>query len=132
MKYLLVLLTFALASCTTGATDIGDGMVFAEHDGAGYTGLYVGEGTEPVMPGGCDSAKWNDDYVMTKGLYWRYRDTSVWHISQAPVDGLVYFVVDKKSYRGRQELDPALHGPLTRLEQAEWEQRIPGRYRAPE
>lgn len=132
MKYIFVLLIAALSGCTAGPTDLGDGMVFAEHDGTGYTGLYVGQGTEPVMPGGCDSIKWNDDYVLTKGLYWRYRDTSVWHIAQAPADSLVYFVVDKRRYRGRQELDPALHGPLTSSEQAEWERRIPGPYHAPE
>ena len=41
-------------------------------------------------------------------------------------------MIDKKRYDGRQELDPALHGPLTPQEQAEWERRIPGPYHVPE
>jgi hypothetical protein len=135
MRKLLVLLglTVTLTGCATGPTDVGDGMVFAEHDGAGYTGLYVGNGTEPVIPGGCDSAKWNDAYVLTKGAYWRYRvRQKEFNITQAPADSLVYFVVNKKQYSGRQELDPALHGPLTRQERVAWERRIPGPYHVPE
>jgi hypothetical protein len=135
MKKILALFLFAqvLASCANGySTDVGDGMVFAWYDSLDYTNIYRGEGTEPVIPGGCDSAKWNDRYVLTKGKYWRYSDTLTWHITRVPADSLVYFVVDKKRYDGRQELDPALHGPLTRQERAEWERRIPGPYHVPE
>ncbi|WP_046244907.1 hypothetical protein [Hymenobacter terrenus] len=129
----LLLGAAALASCANGyATDVGDGMTFAWRDSFDYTNIYRGEGTEPVIPGGCDSAKWNDRYVLTKGKYWRYSDTLTWHLTHVPTDSLFYFVVDKKRYDGHQELDPALHGPLTRQEQAEWERRIPGPYHVPE
>ena len=85
-----------------------------------------------MIPGGCDSAKWDSNYVLTKGRYWRYSvRRKEFHIVQPPADSLVYFVIDKKRYDGRQELDPALHGPLTPQEQAEWERRIPGPYHVP-
>lgn len=131
--FALLSAVIALVSCANGySTDLGDGISFAWRDSLDYTNIYRGEGTEPVIPGGCDSAKWNDEYVLTKGAYWRYRGNSAWHITQGPADSTVYFLIDKKQYRGRQELDPALHGPLTQQQQARWEQRIPGRYRVPE
>ena len=131
--FIFFLTIFALASCANGySTTIGDGLTFAWHNSLDYTNIYRGEGTEPVIPGGCDSAKWNNEYVLTKGSYWRYRGSSAWHITPAPADSLVYFVVDKKRYAGRQELDPALQGPLTPAQRVAWEQRIPGNYRVPE
>ena len=132
--HVLLLATTALTSCADGySTDIGDGMTFAWQNSLGYTNIYRGEGTEPVIPGGCDSAKWNDRYVLTKGEYWRYRvRKDVFSIIHPPADSTVYFVVDKKRYDGHQELDPALHGSLTPQEQAAWERRIPGPYRVPE
>ena len=131
---LLLLIAACLAGCANGnSTDMGDGMTFAWQNSLDYTNIYRGEGTEPVIPGGCDSAKWNDRYVLTKGEYWRYRGRrDVFGISYPPPDSLVYFVVDKKRYDGHQELDPALHGPLTKQQQADWERRIPGRYQVPE
>ena len=132
--FALLLVAGILTSCANGySTDVGDGMTFAWRDSFDYTNLYRGDGTEPVIPGGCDSAKWNDRYVLTKGEYWRYRvRKDVFGIIHPPPDSLVYFVVDKRRYDGHQELDPALHGPLTKQEQAAWERRIPGRYRVPE
>ncbi|HEX8506318.1 MAG TPA: hypothetical protein VF630_13200 [Hymenobacter sp.] len=89
--------------------------------------------SSPSSPGGCDSAKWNSRYVLTKGAYWRYKvRKDALGIGQGPADSLFYFVVDKQQYRGRQELDPALHGPLTPQERTEWEGRIPGKYHVPE
>ncbi|GAA4036365.1 hypothetical protein GCM10022409_21590 [Hymenobacter glaciei] len=132
------LLSTALVSCRDGSsTDIGDEMAFSWYGSHDYTNIYHGgaprDGGVPVIPGGCDSAKWNDRYVLTKGEYWRYRvRKDVFGIIHPPPDSLVYFVVDKKRYDGHQELDPALHGPLTKPEQADWERRIPGRYQVPE
>ena len=129
------LLAAALAGCANGhSTDVGTGMVFAWANSPDYTNLYIGEDHEqPVIPGGCDSAKWSSRYVLTKGKYWRYQvRKEAFGIAQVPPDSLFYFVVDKQEYRGRQEMDPALRGPLAPQELAEWERRIPGRFRAPE
>lgn len=136
-RLLMLLIAASLTSCTDGnSTEVGHNMAFAWYDSHDYTNVYYGgdprDGGVPVIPSGCDSAKWNDRYVLTKGEAWRYIDNDVWHITQVPADSLFYFVVDTKRYEGHQELDPALHGPLTRMEQLEWEQRIPGPYHVPD
>lgn len=135
MKRCLIVLAVAigLTGCANGySTEVGDGMVFAWTNSLDYTNLYIGADSEqPVIPGGCDSAKWNKRYVLTKGAYWRYANNNAWHLTYVPTDSQFYFVVDKKRYAGRQELDSALRGPLTRREQAEWEHRIPGPYQIP-
>jgi len=112
-------------------------MAFAWYDSRDYTNIYNGgdpaEGGVPVIPGGCDSAKWNNQYVLTKGHYWRYAvRKKAFGIGQVPSTSMFYFIIDKKKYRGGQELDPALHGPLTQQQRVEWERIIPGRYRVPE
>lgn len=132
-----MLLALALVSCRNGdSTDIGNEMAFAWYNSRDYTNIYNGgdpsEGGVPVLPGGCDYAKWNDRYVLTKGEHWRYANwPKKYHITTAPADGFHYFVLDKKTYGGGQEGDAALHGPLTQAELVEWERRIPGQYKQP-
>ncbi|UOQ73199.1 hypothetical protein [Hymenobacter cellulosilyticus] len=129
----LLLAAVGLSACDNGySTELGDNMTFAWQNSLDYTNLYIGNGTEPVIPGGCDSAKWNSRYVLTKGRYWRYADNNAWQLTSVPPDSLFYFVVDKKRYQGRQERDPAVQGPLTRAQQLDWEKRIPGPYQVPE
>ena len=130
------LLAVTLAGCNGDSTDIGYEMAFAWYDSRDYTNLYNGgdpaDGGVPIIPGGCDYAKWNERYVLTKGKHWRYAN---WdkkrEIPPGKEDDFVYFVLDKASYNGGQEIDPALYGPLTQAEQTEWERRIPGQYREP-
>ncbi|UOQ53981.1 hypothetical protein [Hymenobacter cellulosivorans] len=129
----LLLAASSLSGCNNGhSTEVGGKMTFAWQNSPDYTNLYIGNGTEPVIPGGCDSAKWNSRYVLTKGRYWRYADNNAWQFAPAPPDSLVYFVVDKRRYQGRQERDPALHGPLSPQQQQDWEKRITGPYQVPE
>jgi len=107
--------------------DVGNNMTFAYHNSRDYTNLYLGDGTVPVLPGGCDAAKWNDRYVLTRGEAWRYTSTNAWHVKwKAPT---YYFVVDTELYGGGQEGDPAVKGPLTEEELAAWNRRIPGSFR---
>jgi len=131
------LLLPALGSCRDGrSTDVGNELAFAWYGRHDYTNLYYGgsphDGGVPVIPGGCDYAKWDDQYVLTKGKPWRYAtwDTAH-HIPAVPPGGFVYFVLEKKRYGGGQEIDPALHGPLTPTERAAWERRISGPYQEP-
>lgn len=134
---IVALLMPALMSCRDGSsTDIGDEMAFAWYGSHDYTNIYSGgdprDGGLPVIPGGCDYAKWDDRYVLTKGEPWRYATwNKKYRIPQVPAGGFIYFVLEKKLYGGGQEVDPALHGPLTQAEQAAWERRIPGPYQEP-
>jgi hypothetical protein len=130
------LLAAALVGCNGDSTNIGYQIAFAWYDSRDYTNLYHGGdpsvGGVPIIPGGCDYAKWNERYVLTKGEHWRYANwPGKFDIPPVPADGYHYFVLDKKAYQGRQNEDPALYGPLTQEELAKWERRIPGPFQEP-
>jgi len=125
-----------LRGCGNDSTNVGYQIAFAWYDSRDYTNLYHGgspiDGGVPIIPGGCDYAKWNERYVLTKGEHWRYANWQPrFNIPSKPADGYHYFVLDKQTYSGGQNEDPALHGPLTQQELAEWERRIPGEFREP-
>lgn len=88
------LLVPALLSCRDGSsTDIGGEMAFSWYGSHDYTNIYSGgdprDGGVPVIPGGCDYAKWDDRYVLTKGEPWRYANwNKKCHIPQVPAEAL--------------------------------------------
>jgi hypothetical protein len=118
---LAILLTLSLVSCEP---QISIDSEFTLRHVPGGTGLYIG-GTVPVIPGGCDAVKWNEQYILAKGQRSYYVGRNEYRDKVLPASGDVYFLIDRQRYTNRQELDPGFSGPLTQGEATKWEQKIP-------
>ena len=115
-----MLLTLSLVSCEPQITIDSE---FTLQHVPGGTGLYIG-GTVPVIPGGCDAVKWNEQYILAKGRRSYYAERNEYRGKALPASGAVYFLIDRQRYTNRQELDPGFSGPLTQEEATKWEQKI--------
>lgn len=81
---------------------IKDNFGFFYYENYDYCNIYWGD--LPVIPSGCDSAKWNDKTIVTKSESWRCKSNDE-----------CYFIIDMQKYENdpRQDLSYGVIGPLS-------------------
>jgi len=75
-------------------------------------------GDLPIIPSGCDEAKWDGDIIVARGL--RANHPYAWSDQSRAVEGqMLYFIIHKAAYLtnpAAQELSDGFEGPLSQTE----------------
>ncbi|SFQ82406.1 hypothetical protein [Hymenobacter arizonensis] len=114
---LLSALLVATSACdATNYQRIDEHFEFGYTDRTDYTNVYCGG--LPVIPGGCDEAKWAGDLIVARGL--RSSHPYDWSPQAKAVPGpMLYFIIHKTEYltnTAAQELNDGFEGPLSEAE----------------
>ena len=78
---------------------------FTYYENYDYCNVYFHD--LPVIPSGCDSAKWNEKIIVTKSNEWRCDSKQE-----------CFYIIDMKIYENdpRQDLSDGIKGPFTLVE----------------
>lgn len=111
--FVTVLLLVTTGCDSTNYQRIDDDFEFGYTDRTDYTNVYCHD--LPVIPGGCDEAKWNDSLIVACG---RQRFTRYgWSpLANTAKGELLYFIIHKTAYlqnTAAQELSDGFEGPLS-------------------
>jgi hypothetical protein len=100
--YYKIFVAFVILSSCSQKNKINDNYKFCFYQNYDYSNIYWGD--LPVIPSGCDSAKWNDSYIVTKSKPWRCNTRKV-----------CFYIINMKEYGNdpRQELSDGIVGPLS-------------------
>jgi hypothetical protein len=119
---LIMGLLVSITGCDfTNYQRIDEDFKFGYTDRTDYTNVYCGD--LPVIPSGCDEAKWDGDIIVARGL--RRWHPYAWAPAQPGEGPMCYFIIHKTAYLtnpAAQELSDGFEGPLT---QREFEVRDP-------
>ena len=102
-KLIYMLMLILVLSCNK--IKIKDEFEFYYYDTYGYCNIYFYE--VPVIAGGCDSAKWDDEIIVVKSNKWRCKSEQE-----------CYYIINMALYAKdiRQELSSGVKGPLSQEE----------------
>lgn len=110
-KSFIVIMLFFLASCGK-RYHIKEHLYFTYYENTDYTNIYFYD--LPVIPGGCDSAMWNDSIIIAKGYFSRYLGLNSYENTN--FDSInYYFFINIEEYQAdpRQEMSSGFKGPLS-------------------